>query len=212
MPHRTHAQHPSTLRYRKWKVSRRPSLVSQGAGKRAISRDKEDEIRVVNFRTWQIRMMPLDRVLWVPMYRLLGHDGTEELITLAGPPKKRPSSKIYNLAVIQQVRQNQVTVEAKELVEQETFFAPDCQELRQIPGGDAITEEICRRVLAIQEYKSIMAAAFSVPGTTAHGTSCTGSMACITRLPHWSRLPRALAILHLSAMRVTRRGGRRSPK
>lgn len=57
----------------------------EGAGNWAINRDKEDKIKVVNLRTWQERMIALDRVLWVPMYRRLGHDGTEELITLAGP-------------------------------------------------------------------------------------------------------------------------------
>lgn len=139
------------------------------------NREHQDNIKVVNLRTWKEAIVPLVRVLWVPMYRKRGHDGTgwqEELITLAGPPKKRQSDgRVYNLAIIQHVCRNGLKVEVKEIMEQDTFFAQDCQRLRNIPGGDAITEEICRRLLIIQEHMSAIAAtAVASVGTTTYGT------------------------------------------
>lgn len=146
----------------------------EGTGKYAINRQKQDEVRVVNLRTWQQVTVPLDRVLWVPMYRRPSQlDGASEgaqepqLITLAGPARRRVTNKKnYILAVVQQVMRPHhdqvVRVELQELTEREIYLAPGCENLRHIPGGDAITEEICRRIRTIQEHKSAEAATAAV--------------------------------------------------
>lgn len=124
----------------------------------------------MNLRTWQQVTVPLDRVLWVPMYRRPSQlDGASEgaqepqLITLAGPARRRVTNKNYILAVVQQVvrphHDQVVRVELQELTEREIYLAPGCENLRHIPGGDAITEEICRRIRTIQEHKSVLDAA-----------------------------------------------------
>lgn len=134
----------------------------EGTGKYANNRQKQDEVRVVNLRTWQQVTVPLDRVLWVPMYRRPSQlDGASEgaqepqLITLAGPARRRVTNKKnYILAIVQQVvRPHQVRVELQELTEWEIYLAPGCENLRHIPGGDAITQEVCRRIRTIQEHK-----------------------------------------------------------
>lgn len=132
--------------------------------KRALNRDNQDKIEVVNLRTWKDLVVPLGRVLWVPTHRRLGRDGAEEeLITLAGPLKKRLCANTYTLAVVQRVRRHELKVEVRELLEKETF-THDCQNLRRMPGGNAITEEICRRVLAVQDHMSLV-----------HATASTGT-------------------------------------
>lgn len=130
----------------------------ESALQRTENRDDQYKVKVVNLRTWKDLIVPLERVLWVPMYRKLGHDGAEKLITLAGVAIRRlPDSTTYTLAVIQQIRQKELEVKVREIMQQETM-ADDCQDLRHIPGGNAITEAICRRILAIQEHMSLISA------------------------------------------------------
>lgn len=124
----------------------------------AINRGNQNEIDVVNLRTWDILRVPLTSVLWVPMYKKLGEE--EEFITLSGRAKQRTSDKVvYNLAIVQRMlRHNELHVEIKEIAQSGISFARNYQNLRHIPRGDAITEEICCRIRIIQDNLSAMTA------------------------------------------------------
>lgn len=120
--------------------------LAEEASKFQEPRQNASAIGVFSLRTWKRLTVPLKDVCWIPKYRKLDRGDGEELLTISGPPVRRPNKKSYVLAVVQRL-DNQaantgtdVRVEIRELVEQELF---QYDNLSQKQGG---TKDIVRLV------------------------------------------------------------------
>lgn len=133
--------------------------LAESASKTLASRLDTDTIEVFNLRTWKRLTVFLDEVCWIPKYRKRDCGDREQFLTISGPPVRRPNKKWYILAIVQHLHKSndaagadaEIHVEARELVEQETFRYDN---LTQKPEGKRIIEELVRRSLAIKVRKS----------------------------------------------------------
>lgn len=107
-------------------------------------------IDVFNLRTWKRLTVFLDDVCWVPKYRKLDRGNGEELLTISGPPVRRPDKKTYILAVVQRLHNQSCDgatdahLEVREMVEQDMFRYDNLQK----QGGIKIIMELCQRRMA----------------------------------------------------------------
>lgn len=107
-------------------------------------------IDVFNLRTWKRLTVSLDDVCWVPKYRKLERGDGEELLTISGPPVRRPDRKAYILAVVQRLYNQSCDgntdahLEVREMVEQDMFRYDNLQK----QGSLRIVEELFQRRMA----------------------------------------------------------------